>query len=138
MADYFIFTYKFIAIMLIAFYMLFGFYYSYRKNSIVSGFITGPLALVFVVFDWILNIVLIPYFMELPEQLSEVVTIRLARYKYYPEYRNGVWLNRWRVANADFFCKILSGADKGADGTDTRGHCEKNKGHTLKGRSGEI
>ena len=138
MFEYIGFTTKFIFVMLIIFYLLFGFYYSYKDNNIIRGFITGPLALVFVIFDWILNIVLIPWFVELPETPLEVVTVRLARYKYYPEYRDGNWLNRWRVANANFFCNLLSGADHGKDGTDKRGHCEKNKGHTKKGRAGLI
>jgi len=138
MLDYIAFTTKYIVFMLVGFYMLFGFYYAHKNNSFVKGFITGPLAFIYMILDWALNIVLIPWFVDLPESPFEVVTVRLARYKYYPDYKNGVWLNRWRLANAEFFCKLLSKADKGKDGTDTRGHCEKNLGHTKKGRTGKV
>jgi len=99
----------FIIRMVIAFFALFAFH---KTRPGMQPFIENICVPVFLLFDWLLNIYMIPFFMEFPKNWKEVVSNRLARYRYSGEYRSKGILNRWRRLNGKVWCAVLSKADK--------------------------
>lgn len=75
-----------------------------------------PLYIIFIVQDWVMNLIMTIWFLDLPEKWHEVVTERMKRYKKIELRRDDVGLimllNSWRHYFSVFLCRILSVFDK--------------------------
>lgn len=67
--------------------------------------------LVFVVGDWLVNLLISPVFFDLPGHRFELVTGRMARYKLLNPHKNKI--NRWRIGFAIWLCRHLNRYDNG-------------------------
>lgn len=88
----------------------------YQEKLRDSG-LGAILYLVFIVQDWLMNLVMTIWFLDPPEHISEVVTGRMKRYKRtggYSKRGAGIELvEAWRYYFAVYLCKALNRFDKG-------------------------
>ncbi|MBT6551090.1 MAG: hypothetical protein HOM14_07035 [Gammaproteobacteria bacterium] len=66
----------------------------------------------FVVFDWWVNILLIPLFLDAPGSFTELVTGRMKRYKKLKVYSHSSRIIKWRFMFAVWICQKLNQHDK--------------------------
>jgi len=78
------------------------------QNKLGKRKILYPLFVVFIIQDWLMNMFMTLWFLDLPAELKEVVTKRMQRYK---EDYSGIRLNFIETVRYKFavnLCKILN------------------------------
>lgn len=103
---------EFFLLLLAQYIVIFEFQNWFRDHKL-----TKPVYLVFAVQDWLMNIVMSVWFLDLPDQWNELVTGRMKRYKEGGGYsKRGLrieFIEEFRYRFALALCKILNIWDKG-------------------------